>query len=62
MLLDNIVALCTHSAFGPLLDDSDSESSEDEGEISSPEVKALQASATKVRPVVIELCLFFGRV
>lgn len=35
------------SALGPLLD-SESESSEDEGEISSPEVKALQAAASKV--------------
>ena len=36
------------SALGPLID-SESDSSEDEGEISSPEVKALQAAASKVR-------------
>ena len=36
--------------------DSDTDSSEDEGEISSPEVKALQAAASKVKEIVGRWC------
>ena len=43
-------------ALGPLMD-SDTDSSEDEAEISSPEVKALQASASKVRVVDVVWCV-----
>ena len=45
LLIFNSFVLST--ALGPLID-SESESSDDEGEISSPEVKALQAAASKV--------------
>ena len=43
-----VVSFLAFAAIGPLVG-SNTESSEDEGEISSPEVKALLASASKAR-------------